>query len=139
MSCLEFLSIFNQITHRVFQCVLKVLFSALTCFIKVAEENDMSSTFQIRFNRTIIIVQSIIVIRYRGISQKSHKWHFQFSIWLKSSLEEVHFADNLTWIGPVVPKLKQLKDSQNNRKQKKCIPFSGCILQSMRPTSDWSC
>ena len=24
--------------------------------------------------------------------------HFQFSIWLKSSLEEVHFAENPTWI-----------------------------------------
>ena len=31
----------------------------------------------------------------------------------------------------MVPKLSQLKDSQNNRKQMKCIPFSGCVSQSM--------
>ncbi len=31
---------------------------------------------------------------------------------------------------------EQLKDSQNNRKQKKCIPFSGSISQSMLPTSN---
>ncbi len=49
----------------------------------------------------------------------------QSSIWLKSSLGEVHFAQNPTRIGP---KLQQLKDSQNNRKQKKCIPFSGCFF-----------
>ena len=41
-------------------------------------------------------------------------------------------------LNAVVPKL--WKDSQkNNRKQKKCIPFSGCISQSILPTSDWSC
>ncbi len=35
------------------------------------------------------------------------------------------------WIGPVVPKLWAiLKDSQNNRKQKKCISFFGYISQS---------
>ena len=32
---------------------------------------------------------------------------------------------------------EQLKLSQNNRKQKKIIPFSGFISQSMLPTSDW--
>ena len=41
----------------------------------------------------------------RGISGKLHMWHFQFSIWLKSPLGEVHFAENPTWIGPVVPRL----------------------------------
>ena len=51
----------------------------------------------------------------RGISQKSNMWHFPFSIWLKPSLGEVHFAENPTWIGPVVPKLQELKDSQNKR------------------------
>ena len=35
---------------------------------------------------------------------------FQFSTCLKSSLGEIHFAENLTLIRPVVPKL-QLKDS----------------------------
>ncbi len=30
---------------------------------------------------------------------------------------------------------EELKDSQNNRKQKKFIPFSGCISLSMLPTS----
>ena len=32
---------------------------------------------------------------------------------------------------------QQLNDSQNNRKQKKFILFSGYISQSMLPTSDW--
>ncbi len=40
-----------------------------------------------------------------GISQKVDMWHFQFSIWLKCSFGGVHFAENPTWIGPVVPKL----------------------------------
>ena len=31
-------------------------------------------------------------------------------------------------------KLQRLKDSLNNRKRKKYIPFSGCISQSMLPT-----
>ncbi len=70
------------------------------------------------------------VMRSRGISQKSNMWHFQFSNWLKSSLQ---FAANHTQIKPVVPKLKQLKDSLNNRKQKKCIPFSGCVSQINNP------
>ncbi len=30
---------------------------------------------------------------------------------------------------------EHLKGSQNNRKQKKSIPFSGCISQSIHPTS----
>ncbi len=53
------------------------------------------------------------MMRPRGISQKSNMLHFQFSIWLKFSLREVHFAEKPTWIRPVVPKL--LKDSQNKR------------------------
>ncbi len=32
---------------------------------------------------------------------------------------------------------EQFKDSQNNRKQKAFISFSGYISQSMLPTSDW--
>ena len=55
----------------------------------------------------------------RGISRKSNMSHFQISVWLKSSLENIHFAENPTWIGPVVPKLYQIKDSQNNRKHKR--------------------
>ena len=42
------------------------------------------------------------VMRSSGISRNSHMWHFQFSICLKCSLGEVHFAKNPTWIGPVV-------------------------------------
>ena len=48
---------------------------------------------------------SINMMRSREISLKSNLWHFQFSIWLKCSFEEVIFAENLAWIGPVVPKL----------------------------------
>ncbi len=70
---------------------------------------------------------------YRNHSRKSNMWHFQFFISLKSSLGEVRFAENPTWIGPVVPKIKHLKDSQNNRKQKKNIPFSGYILTINAP------
>ena len=37
-----------------------------------------------------------------GESVGSHTFDiFQFSIWLKSSWREVHFAKNSTWIGPV--------------------------------------
>ncbi len=36
------------------------------------------------------------VMRSRGISGKSSMWHFQFSIWLKCSFGEVHFAENPT-------------------------------------------
>ena len=53
---------------------------------------------------------------------------FSFLFDWSPHLGEVHFAENPTWIGPVVPMLKQLKDSQN---KKKCIPYSSCILQSI--------
>ena len=48
-----------------------------------------------------------------------------FLILLKSSFGVVHFAENPIWIGTVVLFISydQLKDSQNNRKQKKLIPF----------------
>ncbi len=42
---------------------------------------------------TQIKEQSIFVMRSRGISRKSAMWHFQFSIWLKSSIRKVHFAE----------------------------------------------
>ena len=47
----------------------------------------------------------IFVMQSRGISRKLDMWHFQFSIWWACSLGEVHFAENPTWIGTVVPKL----------------------------------
>ncbi len=78
-----------------------------------------------------------IVMWCREISLKLNMWHFQFSIGLESSLGEVHFDENLTWIGPVVPNVWQMKDSQHSRKQKIYISFSGCISQSMLSTSDW--
>ena len=60
---------------------------------------------------------------------------FQFSMCLKCSFGEVHFAENSTWIGPVVSKLWAIiKDSQNSQK---ILFFSGHISQSMLPTSDW--
>ena len=37
----------------------------------------------------------LFVVLSRGISQKSNMWHFQFSIWLRSSLRGVHFVINL--------------------------------------------
>ena len=70
---------------------------------------------------------------YLGESVRSQTCDFfSFLYWLKSSLGEVHFDENPTWIGPVVPKLKQSKDSQN--KTKEFTPFSGYISQSMLPT-----
>ncbi len=68
------------------------------------------------------------------------RWHKNMwcdlgNIWLKSSFGQVHYAENPTWIRPVVHKLRAIEGySQNNRKQKKLIPFSGYILQSMLPT-----
>ena len=47
----------------------------------------------------------IYVMRSREVSLKSNMWHSQFSIWLKCSLWEVYFAENPTWIRPVVLKL----------------------------------
>ena len=41
----------------------------------------------------------------REISQNSSMWNFQFSVWLKCSFGELHFAENPTWISPVVPRL----------------------------------
>ena len=77
------------------------------------------------------------VMQSREISLKLNMWYFHFSIWLTCSLGEVRFAENPTWIGPVFQSYEQLKYSQNNRKQKKFVPFSGYISQSMLPTSDW--
>ncbi len=84
-------------------------------------------------------VACIYVMRSRGISRKLHMCHVQFSILLKSSLGDLHFAENPSWIGPVVPRLRAFEDSQNNRKQYKCISSSGYISQSILPTSNWSC
>ncbi len=52
---------------------------------------------------------------YLGESVGNWMWHFQFSIWLKCSLGEVHFAENPTWISPLVSRLWAIEDSQNNR------------------------
>ena len=77
----------------------------------------------------------------REISLKSNIWHFQFSIWLKCSFGEVHFVYNPTWIRPprassskVMSNGRVLKTIENKRNP---FLFSGCISQSMLPTSDW--
>ena len=75
----------------------------------------------------------------RESSLKSNMWYFQFSIWLKRSLEEEHFAETLPESDKWFQSYEQLKDYQNKRKQKKFIPFSGYISQSMPTTSDWFC
>ncbi len=74
----------------------------------------------------------LYVMWSREISQNSNMWHFQFSIWLKCSFGEVQFAEKPSWIGPVVPKLQAIEGSQNNRKQKKSIPFSDYISHNQR-------
>ncbi len=42
---------------------------------------------------------------------------------IKSSFGEVHLTENHTWIRPVVPKLQQLKDSQNNNNKRNIFLF----------------
>ena len=51
------------------------------------------------------ILRVSYVMLSRWISRKSNMSHFQFSIWFNSSLGEAHFAENPTWICPVVPRL----------------------------------
>ncbi len=53
---------------------------------------------------------SYILMRSSQISLKSNMWCLQFSIWLKCSFGEVHFAENPTWIGSVVSKLWAIED-----------------------------
>ena len=86
------------------------------------------------------IISSTYVMRSRGIIRKLHMWHFQFSIWLQSSLGEgeVHFAETPLELVQWFQGYEELKDFQNNRKQKKFISFSGYTSQSMLLTSDWS-
>ncbi len=43
------------------------------------------------------MLQRTFVMWSREISGNLHMWHFQFSVWLKSSLGEVHFAENPSW------------------------------------------
>ncbi len=64
----------------------------------------------------LVSVYILYVMRSSRISRNSHMWHFQFSIWLKYSLGEVHFAENSTWIGPVVPRLWAIEGFSENRK-----------------------
>ena len=82
----------------------------------------------------IVIIDSTFVMRSRGISRKLHMWHFQFSTWLKSSLERYILLITPSESDHRFQSYEQLKDLLNNRKQKKWIPFSGCISQSMLPT-----
>ena len=63
---------------------------------------------------------------------------FSVFYFLNCSFGEVHF-ENPTWIRQVIPKLWAIERSQNCRKQKKLISFSGCISQSMLLTSNWFC
>ena len=82
--------------------------------------------------------KSSYVMRSRGISRKLYMWHFQFSI----------FIEVLIWRGKFCWKphlnrssgsnLWAIEDSQNNRKQLIFVSSSGCISQSILPTSDWS-
>ncbi len=58
-------------------------------------------------------------MRSCGISWNSHMWHFQFSIWLKCSLGEVHFAEkphlNRSTGSKVVSNWRVLRTIENNR------------------------
>ena len=50
-------------------------------------------------------------------------WHFQFHIWLKWSFGEVHFAENFTWIRPVVTKLWTIDGLSEQQKTKEIQSF----------------
>ncbi len=74
----------------------------------------------------------------KSCSRNLHMWHFQFSIWLKCSFGKVHFAENLTWIGPVVPGLWAIERfSEQWKTTRNSFPFLAISL-SMLPTSYWS-
>ncbi len=45
-----------------------------------------------------VLFVPLYVMQSWGINWNLNMWHFQFCIWLKSSLREVHFAENPTWI-----------------------------------------
>ena len=74
------------------------------------------------------------VMQSREIILKSNIWHFQFPIWLKCLLGEVHFAENPPELDQWLQSYEQFNDFQNNR-EKKFITTSGYISQSMLPTS----
>ncbi len=76
-------------------------------------------------------------MRSRKISLNSNTWHFQFSIWLKCSFGEVHFAENSTWIGPVVPKLWAIAGFSKQWNTTKINSFFWLYLTIILPTSDW--
>ncbi len=65
----------------------------------------------------------------REISLRSNMWHFQVSIWLKCSFGGVNFAETPPESDQRFQRY-QLKDSQNNKKQKKLIPFSSYISRN---------
>ncbi len=53
----------------------------------------------------LIKINCMNVMWSRETSVKMNMWHFYFSLWLKCSFGEVHFAENPTWIRPMVLKL----------------------------------
>ena len=58
----------------------------------------------------------------------SRTWDiFSFLLWLKCSFGEVHFAENLNWIKPVVPKLWAIEGFSKQLKIKEFISFSGYL------------
>ncbi len=63
-------------------------------------------------------------MRSSGISRNSHMWRFQFSIWLKCSLERYILLKIQVESEPWFQGYEQLKDSQNNRKQKEILAIS---------------
>ncbi len=60
---------------------------------------------------------------------ESHMWHLQFSVWLKYSLGEVHFAENSTWIGTEVPRLWAIEGFSEQQKTIEIHFFSAADFQ----------
>ena len=63
----------------------------------------------------------LYVLLPMGLKQSDHcrrLWCFQFSIWLMCSFVEVHFAENPTWIRPVIPSnwriLRTIENKRNS-------------------------
>ena len=82
----------------------------------------------------VILLLDTYVMQSTEISLKSNMWYFQFFIWLEWYILLKTPPESDQWF----ISYKQLKDSQNNRTQKKLISFSDYFLQSMLTISDWS-
>ena len=96
-------------------------------------EHWLSIVTHLHMHYTLIYIRLSFMMQSREISLKSNTWHFQLSIWLKSSFGEVHFAENTTWIGPVVPRLWAIEGFSGQLKTKEIHSFFWLYLTINAP------